>query len=75
MGKNFQQIIVYPKMSAIFSKIVRKQRLHACDFSHVCPFLNFLSNLSSNSASVPEFRHLSVCVSSLSIAVNDSYRQ
>ena len=32
MGKNCKKIVVYPKMSAIFSKVVRKQCLHACDF-------------------------------------------
>ena len=35
MGKNCQNIVVYPKMSTIFSKIVRKQRLHVCEFFHV----------------------------------------
>ena len=35
MGENYKKIVVYPKMSTIFSKIVRKQRLHACDFFHV----------------------------------------
>ena len=29
------QAVVYPKMSTIFSKIVRKQRLHACNFFFV----------------------------------------
>ena len=37
MGTNYKQIGVCPKMSTIFSKIVRKQCLHACDFFHVCP--------------------------------------
>ena len=35
IGKNYKKIVVYPKMSAIFSKIGRKQRLHACNFFHV----------------------------------------
>ena len=35
-SKNYQKILVYPKMSTIFSKVVRKQCLHACDFFHVC---------------------------------------
>ena len=30
-------IIVFPKVSTIFSKIVRKQCLHACDFFRVWP--------------------------------------
>ena len=33
--KKCQKIVFYPKMSTIFSKIVRKHRLHACDFFHV----------------------------------------
>ena len=32
----YQNYAVYPKMSTIFSKNVRKQCLHACDFLHVC---------------------------------------
>ena len=36
MVKNCQKFVVHPKMSTIFSKIVRKQRLHASDFFHVC---------------------------------------
>ena len=35
MGKNCKNIVVYPKMSTIFSKIVRKHCLHACNFFHV----------------------------------------
>ena len=35
MGKNCKKFVVYPKMSTIFSKIVRKHCLHACDFFHV----------------------------------------
>ena len=35
LGKNYKKIVVYPKMSTIFSKIVRKQCLHACDLFHV----------------------------------------
>ena len=37
MGKHCKKMVVYPKMSTIFSKIVRKHCLHACDFFHVCP--------------------------------------
>ena len=35
-GQKLRKIVVYPKMSTIFSKIVCKQRLHACNFFHVC---------------------------------------
>ena len=35
MAKNCKKIVVYPKMCTIFSKIVSKQCLHACDFFHV----------------------------------------
>ena len=35
MGKDCTKIVVYPRMSTIFSKIVRKHCLHACDFFHV----------------------------------------
>ena len=45
MGGNCQKIVVLPKMSIIFSKIVRKQRLHACDFFHVCPRAAFASRI------------------------------
>ena len=35
IGKIFQKSVVYPKMSTNFSKIVRKQQLHYCNFFHV----------------------------------------
>ena len=35
MGIDCKKIVVFPKMSTIFSKIVRKHCLHACDFFHV----------------------------------------
>ena len=41
MGKNCQQIVVYPKMNPLFSKIVPKQWLHAC----VWPDLHFISEI------------------------------
>ena len=36
MDKNCQRIVVNPKMSTIFSKIVHKQCLYACNFFRVC---------------------------------------
>ena len=36
ISKNWKKLVVYPKMSTILLKIVRKQCLHACDFFHVC---------------------------------------
>ena len=35
MGKDCKKIIAYLKMSTVFSKIVRKQCLHAYNFFHV----------------------------------------
>ena len=35
IGKNCMKIVVFPKMSTIFSIIIRKQCLHACDFFHL----------------------------------------
>ena len=67
MGKNCQQILVYPKMSTIFSKIAHKQPLHACVFLHSCTsiFLPSLIHLNlhkkggAHSSSSDENRNLS----------------
>ena len=47
IGKNCKKSVVYPNMSTIFSKIVCKQCLHACDFFHVWQRTLLFANVKS----------------------------